>query len=72
MKIETKYNINQEFCFIEDYKIKKEVIEKLTFIKNIYDEYTLYYFKSHNTLNQERCRNEQQIFATKEELINSL
>ena len=74
MKIETKYNINQEVWFIEDNKVKNEEILKLTFTKDGSNESVFYYFKekSMNTSNWERSRKESEVFATKEELINSL
>lgn len=73
MRIETKYNINQEVWFIEDNKVKNEEILKLTFTKDGSNESILYYFKEKsNAVPWERFRKESEVFATKEELINSL
>jgi hypothetical protein len=74
MKIETKYDINQEVWFIEDNKVKNEAILKLSFTKDGSNESVIYYFKEKqkSMVNWERIKKEDEIFATKEELINSL
>lgn len=74
MKIETKYNVGQEVWFMEDNKVKNEEILKLSFIKDGTNESVIYYFFKieYNMLKHERFISEQETFATKEELVNSL
>lgn len=73
MKIETKYEINQEVWFIEDDKVKSEPILKITFSKSIFDEDIIYHFEDRqNSAEWQRYKKEYEVFSTKENLIKSL
>ena len=78
MRIETKYNINQDVWFIEKGKVVEDTILKIEYnINNKSEEEIKYQFKDSDVLNsfygtKYRIFNESQVFATKEELINSL
>jgi hypothetical protein len=76
MKIETKYNINQEVWFMYNNKPRKDKPFKIDFS---YDsekakEEIIYTFKKTEDRQYilDDVVNEKDIFATKEELINSL
>lgn len=80
MKIETKYNINQAVWFIEGGKVVEDTILKIEYnINNKSEEEIKYWFEPFTRLGNVgyyesgyRVFYENQIFATKEELINSL
>lgn len=59
---------------IENDKVNSEAIERLQFTENSDDSLTVYWFKDRtfHAENWERFKMEEDVFATKEELINSL
>lgn len=72
MKIETKFEVNQEVFYMEYNKIKKEKIWKMSIEINNSNNYTLCYFYRFGNNIDPYCLEDTYIFATKEELINSL
>lgn len=79
MKAEIKYDLNQEVWFIENGKVVKDTVLKVKFeIEKSYEKIE-YYFKDNVGVvsngyygSYYRIFKEEQVFATKEELINSL
>ena len=73
IKIETKYDINQEVWFIENNKVVTDIIETVSILKQEDSLQIFYYFKNNNPpVHWERKKIEDKVFATKEELIQSL
>ena len=73
IKIETKYDINQEVWFIENNKVVTDIIETVSILKQEDSLQIFYYLKNNKHLvHWERKRIEDEVFATKEELIQSL
>ena len=76
MKIETKYNIRQEVWFMHSNKPRKDKVIKINFSYDSEkgEEKIVYTFKKLEDLQYvfNDMIEEQLIFATKEELINSL
>lgn len=73
MKIETKYDVDQEVWFIDKNKIISEKILKINYKKSKDEEIITYHFlEAENTIDWDRKRLENQIFNSKEDLISSL
>lgn len=71
MKIETKFDVGQEVYFLELGKVVKHTVEELYYYHREDKDKTEYIFRSLDN-GFKRIRYETEIFATKEELINSL
>lgn len=69
MKIETKFNIDQEVFFFEDNKVKSEKIWVIEIAIGNKTRITYSFFKANE---RHIIKEENEIFATKEELIASL
>lgn len=72
MKIETKFEIEQEVFYMEDNKIKKEKIWKMCVEINSSNKYTFCYFYRVGNNADPYCLRDTYVFTTKEELIDSL
>ena len=72
MKVETKYNLNQEVWFIEDDEVVKDIVLEIDYNINLTEESIRYYFKENKGDLFRRFKKENKVFTTKEELINSL
>lgn len=70
MKIETKFNIGDEIFFMDTNKIKNRIIRKLSLtMDEKFEQSVMYYYIEDDKY---RYISEKSIFATKQELLDSL
>lgn len=73
MKIETKYNIGQEVCFLSQYgQIEKGIISKISADVSEYENLSYYSIRCYNENLYSICKIEEEIYLSIEELKENI